>query len=130
MRKVAALLALFHLALAEVASAQTTEEAMTRYKQTFQSPREMDCPRSTDTDIVVCARPDGERDPNRLPLPSEDAGRRLPGEPIGAVAASGVGNERCSTTGPNQQCGGGFPVFAIAGFLFRVAKKVADPESE
>jgi hypothetical protein len=62
----------------------TAEEALARYRQAFQSTRELDCPRGGDpNDIVVCARPKDAPDPNRAPLPvPREPGARVAGEPM------------------------------------------------
>ena len=117
------------LILTPAAKAQTADQALAKYHETFSSARYVDCPQAQDgEEIVVCGRSD-ERSKERLPLPVDpDPGARIAGEPISAVTASKAGTERCTTTGPNQSCSSGLPVFAIAGFLFRLARKVADPD--
>ena len=128
MSRMAALAASAALLASPPAAAQTADQAMARYRETFQPTQQLDCPKSENSDdIVVCGRTE-ERSKERLPLPVEDPGARIAGEPISAVTASRAGTERCTTTGPNQKCSSGFPVFAVAGFLYRLAKKVADPD--
>jgi hypothetical protein len=57
----------------------TAEQALSNYRKTFKSTREIDCPRDG-AEIVVCGRLGG-RDPARLPLPVErEAGTRVAGE--------------------------------------------------
>ena len=99
----------------------TAESALANYRQMIVPVDEVDCPRSSGPDeIIVCGRP-GEADRYRLPVPVQ----RLPGEIVHGEAVSPVAvastRERCSTVGPNQQCGGGLPILGIAMTIARVA---------
>ena len=121
----ASLPALLTIALAAPAAAAqpvTAEEAMIRYREFIEPVAIVDCPRpSTPDEIVVCGRPEA-RDPNRLPFDPEPVpGERIRGEPMAAVAAMGS-LERCSTVGPNQNCGGGLPVIPIVITAAKIAK--------
>lgn len=84
----------------------SAERAMERYRETFQAPAALDCPRSAGDEIVVCARRDDNPDPNRLslPLPAVAGARtpRAPGEaPTGleAQASADACIDRCGTGG-------------------------------
>ncbi|HEY1146771.1 MAG TPA: hypothetical protein VGE84_10575, partial [Allosphingosinicella sp.] len=57
-----------------------------------------------------------------------DPGTRVAGEPVGAVEAAGS-RETCSTVGPNQNCGGGLPVFAIVGAVVQIIAKAIEPDN-
>ena len=120
--------ALVLIALLATAAAQDPDTTETAYRTTFPIIAELDCPRGqSDDDIVVCGRRDGES-PYRLPLPVEpEPGARVAGEAPSAVTAMGT-REKCSTSGPNQNCGGGLPVFAIAATLVKLVEKAIDPE--
>ena len=111
------------------AAAPAADEALESYSRSFPSLAELDCPRGANGEIVVCGRRDDGPNPDRLPLPVEpEPGRRLQGETVSAVQAAGV-REKCSTVGPNQNCGGGLPVFAIAVTIAKIVKdKIIDPE--
>lgn len=62
----------------------TAEQALDTYRRTFQSPRLLDCPKIEGSDeIVVCAKPKGAPDPDRLPLPvAREPGARIRGEAL------------------------------------------------
>lgn len=78
--------------------------------------------------IVVCARRDDNR--HRLPLPIEAAsgpGDRAGGEQMTALEA---GQERCTTVGPNQQCSGGLPVFAVIAKLIEGMRNLSERGDE
>ena len=79
-------LALLLLVAPGAARAQsvTAEKALDTYRKTFQSPRQLDCPRGEGSDeIVVCARPKDAPDPDRLPLPvAREPGARIRGEAL------------------------------------------------
>lgn len=124
-------LLLLSLGAASLAPAQaplTADQAMETYRRAFQAPDQLDCPRGEDEDIVVCGRRTDGADSNRLPLPvAPDPGTRVAGEPVGAVEAAGT-RETCSTVGPNQNCGGGLPVFAVVGMLAKVAAQLVNPD--
>jgi hypothetical protein len=47
-------------------------------------------------------------------------GEIVPGEGVSPVAVAST-RERCTTVGPNQNCGGGLPVLGIAMAVARVA---------
>ncbi|MGS1015850.1 hypothetical protein [Allosphingosinicella humi] len=124
-------LLLASLGAASIAPAQaplTADEAMETYRAAFQSPYQLDCPRGDEADIVVCGRRREGPAPERLPLPvAPDPGTRVAGEPVGAVEAAGS-REKCSTIGPNQNCGGGLPVFAIVGAVVQIIAKAIEPD--
>ena len=82
------------------------------------------CPPGTERDgeVVVCGRRDGFpryrlSDPETRPAPG--TGERAGGEQLAAMAA---GSERCSTIGPNPQCGGGLDLIGIG---FAVVRGIA-----
>jgi hypothetical protein len=101
----------------------TAEEALARQQAGLQRSLGLDCDRSG-TDIVVCGRTGP--DPNRLSLPvPPEPGARHAGEPPDATEALALSKEKCTTVGPNQQCGGGLPVIPIAIWLLQTAVKVA-----
>ena len=108
---------------AAAAEPVTAEQAIERYRQTFEPVAEIDCPKPKSPDeIIVCGRT-GAPEPYRLPLPAEPLpGDRVFGEPVTAVAAMGS-RETCSTVGPNQNCGGGLPIIPIVATLLKVAVK-------
>jgi hypothetical protein len=112
-------------ALAQPPAPLTAEQAIANQKDQLQASMNLDC-RREEGEIVVCGR--GGPDPNRLPFPDE----RLPGDRDGlgptTVGALNAGSTRCSTVGPNQQCGGGLDVFAVGIFLFKLGKHLVDPE--
>ena len=97
---------------ASAAEPLTSEQAIEYYRAKTIDPSQ--CPDSGDPDdIIVCGRRSG-RDPNRLPLPvGPMPGDRVRGEPVTTTAAAGA-RETCSTVGPNQECGRGFPIFSSA----------------
>lgn len=111
------------------AAPQTAEQAMENYRLTFKPPevREVrECARQPDNDIVVCGRRD--LPDQRLPLPLDPVpGERTAGEPPTALTAAGS-RERCSTVGPNQECGGGLPLLGAALFVLRSAAALASPD--
>jgi hypothetical protein len=125
-------LLLASLGAASIAPAQaplTADEAMETYRAAFHSPDQLECPRGEDADIVVCGRRREGPAPERLPLPvAPDPGTRVVGEPVGTVEAAGA-RETCSTVGPNQNCGGGLPVFAIVGAVVQVMAKAIEPDN-
>lgn len=122
------LVSLGAVSVASASSPLTADEAMETYRRTFQSPDQLDCPGGEDGDIVVCGRRREGPAPERLPLPvSPDPGMRVAGEPVGAVEAAGS-RETCSTVGPNQNCGGGLPVFEIVGALAKIAGELLNPD--
>jgi hypothetical protein len=127
--RLAALLALLALAApAAAAEPLSAEQAMARYRLSFAPAGRGECPRGAGGDVVVCGRREG-RDPNRLPLPVEpEPGQRVMGESLAAVEISGK-REKCSTVGPNQNCGGGLPVLAIAVAIARVVVETAVKEA-
>jgi len=75
--------------------AVTAEQALQTYRRTFQPTRELDCPTAGQDDIVICGRPAGALDPNRLPLPIE----REPGEIV-----RHAGEPATSDQGPCRLC--------------------------
>jgi len=108
------------------AQSVTAEQAVDNYQAAFKSLEELDCPKATDPEeVVVCGRRD-RPDPARLPLPTApEPGRRVQGEAVSTVAATGK-RETCSTVGPIQNCGGGLPIFAIAATVAKATVKVAE----
>lgn len=60
----------------------SAEEAIAKYRQTFPSTRELDCPAPKDPEeIVVCGRPKDALAPDRAPLPiAREPGARIAGE--------------------------------------------------
>jgi hypothetical protein len=125
----AAALTAFLAASAATAQVLTAEEALENYRAAFDSVSVLDCPESSDPDaIVVCGRRPGAPDPNRLPLPVQPLpGDRVAGEAISSVEAAGT-REKCSTVGPNQQCGGGLPVFQVIGVAVKAVQALVDPD--
>jgi hypothetical protein len=60
----------------------TAEQVLSAHRAAFKPPRELDCPKRED-EIVVCARREGDPQPERLPLPVErEPGARIAGEPL------------------------------------------------
>ncbi len=81
-RMTAALLLAASPATAQSGASPTTEQVLGAHRAAFKSLRELDCPRRED-EIVVCARREGDPQPERLPLPVErEAGTRIAGEPL------------------------------------------------
>jgi hypothetical protein len=101
----------------------TAEEALARQQAGLQRSLGLDCDRGG-AEIVVCGRIGP--DPNRLPLPvPPEPGARNSGEPADPSEALALSAEKCTTVGPNQQCGGGLPLIPIAIWLVRTAIDVA-----
>ncbi|MDB5697639.1 MAG: hypothetical protein JWN69_443 [Alphaproteobacteria bacterium] len=136
MSRMIALALLAFAATAAGAAPQTAEQAMENYRLTFKPPEARDCARAPGNavagtgapgnEIVVCGK--RERPDQRLPLPLDPVpGERNIGEPPSALTAAGT-RERCSTVGPNQNCGGGLPLLGAALFLLRSAAALADPD--
>lgn len=123
MARPAVLLMTVLAAPAGAAEPLTAESALTNYRNMIVSVDEVDCPRPRGPDeIIVCGKP-GAKDPNRLPfLVERMPGEIVHGEPVSPVAMAST-RERCSTTGPNQQCGGGLPILGIAMTIAKVAMK-------
>ena len=109
--------ALILAAGAAPAEAQVTaEQALSNYRKTFKTTRELDCP-TDGGDIVVCGRRAGERDPARLPLPVErEPGARVAGEPM---KDSGGCVSRCHQ--PVQ-----VNILAIPGFIGKALDRLKD----
>ena len=101
------------------------EQALARQQASLRASLGLDCDRGrTDQDIVVCGRIGP--DPNRLPLPvPPEPGARHAGEPPVPGEALALSAEKCTTVGPDQQCGGGLPIIPIAIWLIQTAIKVA-----
>jgi hypothetical protein len=98
-------------------------EALARQQASLRSSLGLDCDRSGG-DIVVCGRQGP--DTNRLPLPvPPEPGARHGGEAPDPSETLALGAEKCTTVGPNQQCGGGLPVIPIAIWLIETAVKAA-----
>lgn len=116
-------------ATAAPAQTVTAEQAMQNYRELFAPVSELDCPRSRDPEeIVVCGRPFGAPDPNRLPLPVQPLpGDRVAGEAMSTVEAGNI-KEDCSAVGPHNGCGGLLPVGAIIGVAVKVVGALVDGE--
>ena len=99
------------------------EDALDRQKASLRTSLGLDCDRG-EAEIVVCGRQGP--DPNRLPLPvPPEPGDRRAGEPPDPSEALALSAEKCTTVGPNQQCGGGLPILPIAVWLVRTAIEAA-----
>ena len=107
----------------------TAEQAMANYRGAFVPVAELDCPKSERPDeIVVCGRPIGTPDPNRLPLPVEPLpGDRISGEAASAVETANMKDE-CSPVGRHSSCGGYIPIFPIIGVAVKAVKALVDGE--
>ena len=107
----------------------TAEQAMENYRDAFEPVATLDCPESEDPDeIVVCGRPFGAPDPNRLPLPVQPLpGDRVSGEAMTSVEAGNI-KEECSAVGPHNGCGGLVPIGAIIGVAVKVVGALVDGE--
>jgi hypothetical protein len=100
----------------------TADEALARQQASLRSSLDLDCDRGGG-EIVVCGR--AGPDLNRLPLPvPPEPGARHAGEPPDPSGALALSAEKCTTVGPNQQCGGGLPILPIAIWLVQTAVKV------
>jgi hypothetical protein len=100
MSRIIALALLAFSSPASVAAPQTAEQAMENYRLTFKPLAPRDCDRPPGEETAVC----GKRDlpDQRLgPALEPEAGERMAGEPPGAP----TGSQRCSSVGPNQDCG-------------------------
>lgn len=80
-------------------------------------------------EILICGRRSGPS--LRLPLPVEpEPGARVRGESV--AASDGLEVKQCTSWGPNQRCGGGLPVMAIAVAavkgVAKVAEAIVDPD--
>ena len=108
------------------AAPPATAEALARHQAGLQRSLGLDCDRGGGEDIVVCGRMGP--DPNRLPLPvPPEPGARHEGEPPDPSEVLALHKEnRCTTTGPNQQCSGGLPILPVAIWLVRTAVKAAE----
>lgn len=114
-------------AVAAPAQPLTAERAMANYRGAFVPLAELDCPKSEDTDeIVVCGRPIGTPDPNRLPL-EPLPGDRISGEAMSAVETANLKDE-CSPVGRQSSCGGFIPIFPIIGVAVKAVKALVDGE--
>jgi hypothetical protein len=110
-------------ASASAAPPATAQEALARQQAGLHQSLGLDCDRSGG-DIIVCGR--HGPDPNRLPLPvPPEPGARHGGEAPDPGEALALSAEKCTTVGPNQQCGGGLPIIPMAIWLVRTAVKVA-----
>ncbi|MFN3388869.1 MAG: hypothetical protein ACK40O_08030 [Allosphingosinicella sp.] len=101
--------------------AMTAEEVSEAFARTWPTVAKIDCPEAAEDEIVVCARPG--RSPYRVDPALRGAGDRLPGESLRPADTLAHGSTRCSTVGPNQNCGGGLPIIPIALFLVDAAGK-------
>ncbi|HEX6376113.1 MAG TPA: hypothetical protein VFZ91_10375 [Allosphingosinicella sp.] len=106
----------------------SADEALARQQALLRASLGLDCARDrAGGDIVVCGRQGP--DPNRLPLPvPPEPGARHAGEPSDPSEALALSAEKCTTVGPNQQCGGGLPILPIAVWLVTTAVKAAKGE--
>ncbi len=116
-------------AAAAPAQTLTADQAMANYRDAFVPLIELDCPESTDPDeIVVCGRPIGTPDPNRLPLPVAPLpGDRVAGEAMSSVEAGNIKDE-CSPVGRHSSCGGLVPIFPIIGVAVKAVEALVDGE--
>ncbi|HVQ08906.1 MAG TPA: hypothetical protein VMS43_10790 [Allosphingosinicella sp.] len=100
----------------------TADEALAMSRSQIREMVAQACPPgATDSDVIVCGRR-AARSLYRLPLPvppTPGTGERAGGEQLAAMEA---GSTRCSAVGRDQQCGGGFDVFAIG---FAVVRGIA-----
>jgi hypothetical protein len=104
----------------------TADGALARQQASLRAGLGLDCDRAGG-EIVVCGRTGP--DPNRLPLPVEpEPGARHSGEPADPADALALTRQRCTTVGPDQQCGGGLPVLGIALWIVQTAVKAAKHE--
>ena len=104
MSRIIALALLAFSSAANAAAPQTAEQAMENYRLTFKPLEPRDCAQPG-KEIALC----GKRDlpDQRLPPLDPVAGERIAGEPPIPLTGSG---QRCSSVGPNQDCGGGLPL--------------------
>ena len=106
---------------AATAQAVTAEEAIAQQQAQVRGVVERRCPAGAGgEDIVVCGRPERVQR-YRVPLPApETAGihARAGGEQLAAMDG---GDDRCSTVGRDQQCGGGLDMIGIG---FTIARAV------
>ena len=94
----------------------TAEQALSNYRKTYKSTQELDCPKDG-SEIVVCGRLGGGRDPARLPLPvAREPGARVAGEPLGDGGGCVI---RCHQ--PVQ-----VNILAIPGFIGKVIGRLKD----
>ena len=107
------------------AAPATADEALARQQASLRAGLALDCDRERGGgDIIVCGRQGPDR--NRLPLPvPPEPGARHSGEPPDPGETLALSAEKCTTVGPNQQCGGGLPVIPIALWLVETAVKAA-----
>ena len=121
--RLTALALLLPAQLVRAEEALTAEQATENYRRLFPTLDALDCPPPQGDEVVVCGRRDRTMH-YRLPLPVEaEPGGRVAGEPPAASVAS---RERCSTVGPNQNCGGALPVAPAIGLILRVVEKVVE----
>jgi hypothetical protein len=122
----AALASLPAMPPARAAPPASADEALARQQSSLRSGLGLHCDREAG-EIVVCGRQGP--DPNRLPLPVEpEPGARRSGEPADPGEALALSAEKCTTVGPNQQCGGGLPILPVAIWLVQTAVKVIKKE--
>jgi len=97
----------------------TADEALAMSRTQVRDLVASGCPPGTlDSDVVVCGRRGGVSR-YRLPLPTPvvpGTGEQAGGEQLAAMDA---GSARCSAVGRDQQCGGGFDIFAIGFVIVR-----------
>ena len=97
------------------------DEAIARQQEMVRGIVERRCPAGAGgDDIVVCGRPERVQR-YRVPLPAQaNAGihARAGGEQLAAMDG---GDDRCSTVGRDQQCGGGLDMIGIG---FTIARAV------
>ena len=107
----------------------TADAAIAHQRNQLLDQARIGCRRSgEEAEIVVCGR-DGP-DPDRItvePAPGERV-RLLPGEPASGVAAMAAGDDKCSTVGLNQRCGGGLDVFRVGSVLFKIGKHLLNKD--
>jgi hypothetical protein len=116
------------LAAAPAAAQQVTaEQAMENFRNRMEAPARRCAEAGEAEDVVVCGRRQ-EDNRYRAPLyaaPDDGPATRAGGE---QRAAMEVGSSPCTPVGRAQRCGGGLPVFAIAGYLARALIAIATPD--
>jgi hypothetical protein len=86
---------------AAAAEPLTAEAAIDHYREVFEPVEALDCPKPASPDeIVVCGRPEGSADPNRLPLPPE----REPGAPVALAGEAPTGKDALATASCLRLC--------------------------
>jgi hypothetical protein len=115
---------LVFLPAAAAAQPVTADQALANYRQVIKSPSELDCPKGSEDEIVVCAGPgQTESQRYRVPLPvSPD-----PGSPNRDVITSGMGAMRSDACQAYERCGsGGLSISVDLIRAARSAKKLVE----